>query len=385
MSASFFPVVSTPSNQALVPSTAPTEIVFVEVVDDAQAIRLFIDGYVRSSIHTIRSYEKECYRFILWLRWRYRTGPERALLPSVGVGDMNAYMDFLGAPKAFPEEFLRANGFTHQPFKGSLGQASVRLCITVLHRFFTAMREMRGPADLPYCVYNPVKLLHEGINSRKSQDDEVEQALTDNEWIAVQEAIERLPQGTVREKKHYHRARWIMQLLYRSLLRREEAAKLTMGSFEATPQGWNIRLMGKGGKKAKIIATEALIDELRLYRASLGLPVLPSPGESRPAILAVTGTDKGVTGQAIYLICKVIFGMAADLLDERDAAGAQRLRQSSPHWMRHTGISRYMESGVDPRYVQAQARHSNLNITARYDHKKRQSWRDSLNLAEVKK
>ena len=142
-----------------------------------------------------------------------------------------------------------------------------------------------------------------------------------------------------------------------------------------------IRFVGKSAKKAKIIATDTLMDELKLYRTSLGLPALPSPGESRPAILAVTGTDKGVTGQAIYLICKVIFGMAADLLDERDAAGAQRLRQSSPHWMRHTGISRYMESGVDPRYVQAQARHSSLNITARYDHKNRNSWRDALNAA----
>jgi site-specific recombinase XerD len=53
--------------------------------------------------------------------------------------------------------------------------------------------------------------------------------------------------------------------------------------------------------------------------------------------------------------------------------------------MRHTGVSHSMEMGVDPRYVQAQARHSSLNITARYDHKKRQAWRDAFNAADNSK
>ncbi|WP_337166101.1 site-specific integrase, partial [Vibrio fluvialis] len=168
-------------------------------------------------------------------------------------------------------------------------------------------------------------------------------------------------------------------------LRREEAANLKMGNFIASPQGWSLRFVGKGDKWSTIIVTSKLMDELKVYRTSLGLPALPSPGESRPAIMAVTGVDKGVTGQAIYLICKEIFGWAADLIEGSDNAAAARLRQSSPHWMRHTGVSHSMEMGVDPRYVQAQARHSSLNITARYDHKKRQAWRDAFNAADNSK
>lgn len=383
MSNTEYQVIEVPSSHALAPSPSAAEVVLAEVVDDVQAIRLFIGGYIRKSLHTVRSYEKECYRFLLWLRLQRGSG--HALLPSVGISDMNAYMDFLSNPRPFSEEFLKANGWDHQPFRNPLSKASLSLCITVLHRFFTAMREMRGLGDQPYCTYNPVKLLHDGLASRSNQDDEVEQALTDTEWDAVQEVIERLPQSTTREKKHYHRARWIMQLLYRSFLRREEAANLKMGSFEATSQGWNIRLIGKGAKKSKIIATAKLIDELKIYRTSLGLPALPSPGESRPAIMAVTGSEKGITGQAVYLICKEIFSAAADLIEDRDTSAAARLRQSSPHWMRHTGVSHSMELGIDPRYVQAQARHSSLTITARYDHKKRQSWRDAFNAADTPK
>lgn len=124
------------------------------------------------------------------------------------------------------------------------------------------------------------------------------------------------------------------------------------------------------------------MDELKIYRSSLGLPALPAPGESRPAIMAVTGKDKRLTGQAIYSICTELFERAAKLVEGHNEASAARLRQSSPHWMRHTGVSHTMESGVDPRYVQAQAWHSNLNVTARYDHKKRQAWRDSLKKAD---
>lgn len=363
------------------PAAASTvEIITAEVDDDIRALRLFLDGYRRHSIHTLRSYEKECYRFLLWLRWR--RGQGHALFPSVGVVDINAYLDFVREPRPFNEEFLKANGWDHQPFRTALSKASIALCITVLHRLFYAMREMRGPGGQPYCTYNPVNLAHEGLPNGK-QDEEVEQALTDEEWDAVQKVIEGLPQESEREKKHYHRARWLFQLLYRAFLRRDEAANLTMGNFEASPQGWSIRLTGKGGKRAKIVATNTLMDELKIYRSSLGLPALPAPGETRPAVMAVTGKDKRLTGQAIYLICTEIFERTAQLVEGHNEASAARLRQSSPHWMRHTGVSHTMEAGVDPRYVQAQARHSSLTVTARYDHKKRAAWRNAFETADA--
>jgi site-specific recombinase XerD len=367
-------------DNALQPRSGKIELATVEVLsrdvtDDLTAIKVFLDGYSRKSAHTQRSYEKECLRFLLWLR--ATRPPNHTLLPQAAVQDVNDYLAFLAAPRTFSEEFLAANGWKHQPFRKALGPESVKHCLAVLHMLFSAMREMRTTGNEPYCKYNPVNLAHQG-EGVSGDDDEIEEALTESEWAAVQSAIEALPRGTTRDLKHYHRARWVMQLLYRAFLRREEAAALTMGSFQASPEGWNIKLVGKGQKKAKIIATEKLMGELRAYRVSLGLPPLPSPGETGPAILAVTGTGKGVTAQAIYLICKTIFAQAADLIESSDTVAAARLRQASPHWMRHTGVTHSMESGVDPRYVQAQARHSSLNVTARYDHKKRQAWRKAF-------
>jgi site-specific recombinase XerD len=78
----------------------------------------------------------------------------------------------------------------------------------------------------------------------------------------------------------------------------------------------------------------------------------------------------------------VIFDQAANRMETDDpaaaAAAASRLRQATPHWMRHTGVTHAMESGASPRYVQAQARHSSLNVTAKYDHQVRRAWRADL-------
>ena len=358
------------------PALPTVEVLSGDVSDDAHAIQIFLDSYARRSVHTIRSYEKECYRFLLWLK--ATRDPTPAMLPAVAVQDINDYLAFLANPRPFAASFLKAHGWEHQPFRKALADESVKHCITVLYKLFASLRELRAAGGLPYCMFNPVKLAHSGIAGSSNPDDVVEEALTQAEWDAVQAVIEALPRETARDVKHYHRARWVFQLLYRAFLRRDEAAKLTMGSFEASPDGWNLRLVGKGNKKAKIVVTKKLINELRIYRESLGLPPLPSPGEARPAILAVTGKDKGVTDQAIYLLCKVIFDQAANRMETDDPAAASRLRQATPHWMRHTGVTHAMESGASPRYVQAQARHSSLNVTAKYDHQVRRAWRADL-------
>ena len=351
------------------------------ITDDVSAIRAFLDTYSKKSRHTTRSYEKECYRFLVWLRARRPPAPD--LLPEVVTQDINDYLLFLENPRPFDHEYLLSQGWKHQPFRKPLSTESVKHTLTVLFRMFTAMRELRRTKVDPYCMFNPVKMAHEGMG-KTTPDEEVEEALSEREWLAVQQAVEALPRESDRDLKHYHRARWITQLLYRAYLRREEAAMLTMGSFEPSPHGWDIKLVGKGGKKANIVATSKLMDELRIYRTSLGLSPLPAYKETLPAILAVTGKDKGITPQAIYLICKEIFKMAAALVKDEDDRAAQRLLMASPHWMRHTGVSHTMEAGVDPRYVQAQARHSSLKVTARYDHKRRQAWRNALEAASDK-
>lgn len=119
-----------PSNSSLSPSVASREVICAEVIDDVQAIHLFIDGYTRRSNHTIRSYEKECYRFLLWLRSRCSPSPRSSLLPDVGVGDVNSYIDFLASPRAFHSDFLQENRFFASAIQKVIGTSK---CGTLHH------------------------------------------------------------------------------------------------------------------------------------------------------------------------------------------------------------------------------------------------------------
>ena len=112
------------------------------ITDDVSAIRAFLDTYSKKSRHTTRSYEKECYRFLVWLRARRPPAPD--LLPEVVTQDINDYLLFLENPRPFDHEYLLSQGWKHQPFRKPLSTESVKHTLTVLFRMFTAMRELRN-------------------------------------------------------------------------------------------------------------------------------------------------------------------------------------------------------------------------------------------------
>lgn len=365
-----------PATTQVLELARPDRADLVVAATDRNAIETWLASYKTRSAHTSRNFRREAERFLMWLD--ATKGTSDRLLPAATADDANRYLDFLGAPRPFKAELLVRYNRTEQPFRGPLARASMRQAIVILHGMFEALRNVPDEDGGSYIRMNPWVLVRDAATGE--EDDEIEEALTFEEWDAVQQTIEGLPRETARDRAHYARTRWIFQLLYRAFLRREEASVLLMGSFENGPDGWRIKLLGKGRKIARIVASRKLMAELTVYRQFLGLPPLPAPGEDRPAILAVIGKEKPISDQAIYAICTTIFRMTADRLAETDAAAAARLRCATPHWMRHTGISHAMERGVDPRYVQAQARHSSLKVTARYDHKEKRRWRDQLEM-----
>ena len=352
------------------------EVMDWDRVDDRQALKTWLDSYAHGPATTLRNVTKEAERFLLWMEHKH--GENTRLLPLATIKDANGFLDYLNAPYGLPKPLLERHGRAKQPIAGPLARSSIRQAIVVLHRMFEALRNLPDEAGKPYILFNPWKLVKDGATTEEpSEFDEVEAAFSEEEWAAVQETIELLPQNTAREQLHYARSRWIMQLMYRTWLRRETVANLTMADFQQTQHGWIVRVVGKGGKKSKLVATSQLMQELRAYRVANGLLPEPGIGEVRPAVLPIVGSG-ALTGQAIYLICKTIFAATADRMEELSPVSAQRLRSASPHWMRHTGITAAMEAHVDPRYVQAQAQHSSLKITNRYDHKRRQNWRDQM-------
>ena len=349
-------------------------------INDSTAVSTWLDSYKHRSENTQRSYRKEAERLLMWLE--AKLGANDQLLKKATVREANAYLDYLSAPTLIPREILRRHGRTEQPIKGPLARASARQTMVILHRMFEALRNLPDETGEPYIRFNPWSLVRDAASDEVEED--LDAAFTPAEWEAIEHTIELLPRQTDREFAHHARSRWIMQLMYRTWLRRETVAKLKMSDFVLTPDGWLLKISGKGRKTSRIIATDRLMAELQLYRKANGLRPLPDPADSLPAVLSVIGKGlpKPMTGQAIYLICKTIFSATAERLQLEAPDAAKRLREASPHWLRHTGITRAMEADVNPRYVQAQAQHSSLKVTNRYDHKRKQRWRDQMDLMD---
>lgn len=330
---------------------------------DIRAIHEWLGYYRLRSPQTVRSNKKEAMRFLMWLE--IRLGTHERLLP-MATGELaNEYLEFLMAPKALPAHILQKYGYSGQPFRKPLGSSSIRQAIVILKQMFSDLRDMVLKHDQdPYVRINPFALIRpapvpKGFNTRK--------ALTQEEWNMVQETIELLPKDSLRSIQHYHRTRWLLQLMYRLWARRTSIANLRMSDFFPSEGSWMIQVQGKGSKNTALVASSKLIEELIVYRRGMGMPDLPTPSDTRPVIGAVPDFTSPITDDAIYSICKVIFSMTAERIEQSYPHIAAKIRNKSPHSMRHTGISIAVNKhNVPLQHAAIQAQHSSILTTAGY-------------------
>jgi integrase/recombinase XerD len=73
----------------------------------------------------------------------------------------------------------------------------------------------------------------------------------------------------------------------------------------------------------------------------------------------------------VHLIIKQVFDNAIGHLHstgEAQERAAERLRQASAHWLRHTAGSHMMDGQVDLRYVRDNLGHASISTTSQYLH-----------------
>jgi integrase len=364
------PVVPTDGSIVARPPYPPQPI---EAANDAQAVALWLRTYAGSPPPTLRAYRTAIRRFMAWLY--AREGFASALLPQVTVNVVHDYIGWLNSPDdVLPAEALRLAGAPGAVKRGILSPPSIRHTLIILHTMYEALRNFRGENG-PYCTYNPFWAARKKVLGPKQANPRA-RALTVDEMALVKQALAELPEGTPALKYRKARAHWVFALLYRLWLRRSEPWSHRMGDLRRTPNGWEITVVGKGNKSVPLPVPSALIDELRLYRRAVGWTDFPTPGESYPLVGSAYKPDDRVSDQAIYYLVTQIGSRAAALAT--DPVVAERLAHLSPHWMRHTGISRFLGSGGDPRHAQYFARHESANTTSLYDTREIQAVRRDL-------
>lgn len=351
----------------------------ISAASDAEAIRCFLVEYDRSP-GTLRIYQRECERLLLWSLVE-RGKP----LSSLNRQDFEAYLGFLADPQPTARwcgPKVERVSEKWRPFVGPLSESAVLTAMAAINSL------MRYLVDAGYLLGNPLGLIRQ--RRRKMSADagggpravvsteeveKIERFLDEQMWQAVTEAIEAMPRDAERGRDEYERARFIAATLYMLAPRAGELESHRMNSFREERGLWWWHVVGKGGKKAKVPVADDMLQALIRYRKHLGLSAVPRRDDTTPLLVSVKDGSP-ITARRLNQILKKIFAAAADLLPSDAEHKKEKLRAASAHWGRHTGITAKLDSGIDERFVQKDARHTDARTTQRYIHEEEERWHD---------
>ncbi len=346
--------------------------------DDRSAVLAWLALYIDSP-STLASYRKESERLLLWCLLQ-----RGCALSDLTHEDLLVFERFLADPQP-AAMWIMAPGMkparsspAWRPFAGPLRPASQRQAMTIINGLFSWL------VEAGYLAGNPLSLRRRRRATGNSRT--TSRFLPDAHWTAVREAIEAMSRTTRREIDIANRARWVFSLFYIGGLRITELCTSMMGSFEVVTGSdgkarWWLTVHGKGDKIRTVAATDQLVDELKRYRVSLGLPPLPHPGDRMPAVLPLVGPPEFLSRYAVYDLVKEVLAEAAArvrALGPQHETAAAHLERASPHWLRHTAGSDLAKK-VGIVATRDTLGHANISTTNIYVHVEDEKRHDAIN------
>lgn len=323
--------------------------------DDVAAVRMFLLEY-RDSEATLRAYTREVERLMLW-----STVSRNKPISSLNREDFSDYATFLSKPE--PSELWCGPrlGRKHprhssqwRPFVGPLRERGKRMALTIINSLLRYLVEAR------YLEANPLALIRRPhARVRETAAQAVRQRAFDNDqWEALVSTL---------EASSDERLNFLVAILYFLALRVGEVVTHHMGDFREFNGRWSFFVVGKGNKPAQVPVSPQLLAALKRFRGSLELAPLPMPGELHPLVPDLTSA-RPLSARRINQLVKKLVDAAAERLERPHPHKAAHMRLASPHWFRHTALTRQAQKGLDLTHVRANARHSKLETTLIYLH-----------------
>lgn len=337
---------------------APRASCALDASNDYQAVNAWLS--LHESAATQRAYRKEAERLILWaIIERGRA------LSSLTTEDAIAYRAFLrhpgprsrwvGAPQPRSSPAWR-------PFAGDLSARSAAYALSVLNALYRWLIEQR------YVLANPFA----GVKVRGGRPAQLDtsHAFTDHEWKLVRVVAEGLEWSYGWSEPAAQRLRFMLDFAYATGLRISELVSARLGAIDSDVHGdtW-IRVVGKGHRAGKVVLPPLARSALDRYLVQRGLPVTPSKWRaSTPLIGGLGEDDSGISSWRLWRVMKRFFATAAEVVEEGSPALAEKLRQASPHWTRHTHATHLLQGGAELTTVRDNLRHASLTTTSMYLH-----------------
>jgi site-specific recombinase XerD len=250
-----------------------------------------------------------------------------------------------------------------RPFVDNLSARSVAHALAVLSALFRWLVEQR------YVLANPFA----GIKVRGSQRAMAVQtthAFTEGEWLLTRTIANGLEWSYGWQAAAAQRLRFLLDFGYATGLRISELANAALRSIEVDAAGdhW-LHLVGKGGKPAKVTLTPLARAALERYLQERGLPVSRARRDpATPVIGSLDGGEAGITPLRLWEVMRRFFRLAADVIEGDHPVLAEKLRQATPHWMRHTHATHALAKGVELSAVRDNLRHASISTTSIYLH-----------------
>lgn len=196
-------------------------------------------------------------------------------------------------------------------------------------------------------------------------------AFTEGEWLLIRTIAGGLEWSYGWGGPAAQRLRFVLDFGYATGLRASELVGARLGDVESDPHGdhW-LKLVGKGAKTGKVALPPLARLALDSYLVERGLPVTPARWDPHTPLIGGLGQDpaSGITGTRLWGVLRRFFRQAADLIQADHPCAADKLRQASPHWMRHTHATHALARGAELTTVRDNLRHASISTTSIYLH-----------------
>jgi integrase len=316
---------------------------------DAEAVNAWIRARC-STQATVKSYTRESRRLMLWLI-RERRGKRFA---DMSVEDCMAYQTFL---QHVPPSWISRNRVTPgfvgwAPFRGPLTPASQQLAIKIVSGLFAWLTASKYLAGNPWILVNSDTGSSDQITRLLETKSISEGAMTFiHEFLADQP-----PSPSVQ------RMQFILTFMESVGLRSAELLSAKLGAFSLQPEGWTLRVTGKGSKTRTVFIPRPAFDALQSYLSHRGLGGIESAPTEAPLLASVLDGMSPVSYQALYLTVKVWLSKA---ISASPLASRERIEMAgaTTHWLRHTFGTRAVAKEVPYDVIQQQMGHASVSTT----------------------
>jgi site-specific recombinase XerD len=338
---------------------APQATCTLSATDDYQAVQAWLE--LQDAQATQRAYRKEAERLMLWAILQ-----RGKALSSLTTEDAIAYRAFLRNPS--PRERWvgasrpRTSG-EWRPFQGALAPRSVGYALSVvgaLYRWLIAQR---------YVLANPFAGIKVKGASRSAAID-VSHVFSEHEWALIRPVADGLEWTGGWTEEGAQRLRFVLDFWYATGLRPSEIVAAVLGHIEddARHDPW-LNVLGKGSKRGKVVLPLLARGALDRYLAQRELPVTSTLWKpSTPLVPALAEEGAGVSASRLWSVMRRFFLHAATELETVSPSTAQKLKQATGHWMRHTHATHALGRGVDLTTVRDNLRHASVATTSVYLH-----------------